>query len=70
MLVGDEVDAMWDAEMIEQGREDTARAMRVRPAKTRCPICRKLFKCVEAHSLIKHGKWLPPQWPPAEGEQS
>jgi hypothetical protein len=30
-----------------------------RTAKTRCPTCGKLFKCVEAHHLIKHGRFLP-----------
>jgi len=55
--MGDEADAMWDAEMIEQGREDTARAMRLeRPAKTRCPTCGKSFRCMEAHHLVKHGR--------------
>lgn len=58
--MGDEADAMWDAEMIEQGREDAISAVPIaRPTKTRCPTCRKLFKCVEAHHLVKHGYFLP-----------
>jgi len=58
--MGDEADAMWDAEMIEQGREDALRAMQTeRPAKTRCPTCGKLFKCVDAHHLVKHGCFVP-----------
>lgn len=64
--MGDEADAMWDAEMIEQGYEDTAKAMQARPAKTRCPTCGKMFKCVEAHSLAKHGIWAKP-WTPGRG---
>lgn len=56
--MGDEADAMWDAEMIEEGREYVMREMRIdRPAKTRCPTCGKLFKCVEAHHLVKHGRF-------------
>ncbi len=58
--MGDEADAMWGAEMIEQGREDTERAMLIdRPAKTRCPTCGKLFKCVEAHHVVKHRSFVP-----------
>lgn len=56
--MGDEADAMWDREMIEQGREDMRREW-PRPAKERCPTCGKMFKCVDAHHLVKHGQFLP-----------
>lgn len=56
--MGDEADAMWDAEMIQQGREDNSQ-MPIRPAKTRCPTCGRLFKCVDAHHLVKHGSFVP-----------
>lgn len=57
--MGDEADADWQAGLGEWGREDTERAMPQRPAKTRCPTCGKLFKCVDAHHLVKHGRFLP-----------
>lgn len=56
--MGDEADALWDAEMIEEGREHGVRATPLeRPIKTRCPTCGKSFKCVEAHHLVKHGRF-------------
>lgn len=58
--MGDETDAMWDAGMIEQGREDMERTMLINsPTKTRCPTCGKLFKCVEAHHVVKHRSFIP-----------
>lgn len=58
--MGDEADALWDAEMIEEGYERTSHEMdrQAAEAKVACPHCGKRLKGrdgVYTHIKAKHG---------------